>query len=216
MKIEALRVGPLATNCYLLGDEESGLCAVVDPGAQCQKKILPALEQFGMKCAMILLTHGHYDHIMALKDLKDAVGAPIYIHEKDAHMLTEDYLKDWKAAAAQGYRQALADKLLRDGDKIQLGNLEITVMNTPGHTPGSCVYLCQDAMLAGDTLFRGGCGRWDLDGGSMEQMMESLRRLAALPGDWRALPGHDAATTLETERQTNPYMIQAVRHADRH
>lgn len=131
-------------------------------------------------------------------------------------MLTEDYLKDWKAAAAQGYRQALADKLLRDGDKIQLGNLEITVMNTPGHTPGSCVYLCQDAMFAGDTLFRGGCGRWDLDGGSMEQMMESLRRLAALPGDWRALPGHDAATTLETERQTNPYMIQAVRHADRH
>ena len=216
MKIEALRVGPLATNCYLLGDEESGLCAVVDPGAQCQKKILPALEQFGMKCAMILLTHGHYDHIMALKDLKDAVGAPIYIHEKDAHMLTEDYLKDWKAAAAQGYRQALADKLLRDGDKIQLGNLEITVMNTPGHTPGSCVYLCQDAMFAGDTLFRGGCGRWDLDGGSMEQMMESLRRLAALPGDWRALPGHDAATTLETEWQTNPYMIQAVRHADRH
>ena len=182
MKIEALRVGPLATNCYLLGDEESGLCAVVDPGAQCQKKILPALEQFGMKCAMILLTHGHYDHIMALKDLKDAVGAPIYIHEKDAHMLTEDYLKDWKAAAAQGYRQALADKLLRDGDKIQLGNLEITVMNTPGHTPGSCVYLCQDAMFAGDTLFRGGCGRWDLDGGSMEQMMESLRPLCRATG----------------------------------
>lgn len=216
MKIQALRVGPLATNCYLLGDEESGLCAVIDPGAQCQKKILPALEQFGMKCAMILLTHGHYDHIMALKDLKDAVGAPIYIHEKDAHMLTEDYLKGWKAAAAQGYRQALADNLLKDGDKIQLGKLEITVMNTPGHTPGSCVYLCQDAMFAGDTLFRGGCGRWDLDGGSMEQMMESLVRLSALPGDWRVLPGHDAATTLETERQTNSYMIQAVSHADRY
>ena len=215
MKIEALRVGPLATNCYLLGDEDSGLCAVIDPGAQCQKKILPALEQFGMKCAVILLTHGHYDHIMALRDLKDAVGAPIYIHEKDAHMLTEEYLRSWKAAAAQGYRQALADNLLRDGDTIALGKLEIAVLNTPGHTPGSCVYLCQDAMFAGDTLFRGGCGRWDLDGGSMEQMQDSLRRWAALP-DCRVFPGHDAATTLETERQTNPYLIQAVNHADRH
>ena len=104
MKIQVLRVGPLATNCYLLADEQSGQCAVIDPGAQFQKKIQPALEQLGMKCAMILLTHGHYDHIMALKDLKDATGAPIYIHEKDAHMLTEDYLKGWKAAAAQGYR----------------------------------------------------------------------------------------------------------------
>lgn len=210
MKIEVLPVGPLATNCYLLGDEATGECAVIDPGAQAARKILPALQEFGMKCTKILLTHGHYDHIMALKEVKEATGAEIYIHEADAHMLTEEYLHTWKALAARGYQQALADHLLHDGDEVPVGTLTVKVLNTPGHTKGSCVFLCGDAMFSGDTLFHGDCGRWDLDGGSMEQMHESLRRLYALPGDYRVLPGHEEATTLEAERHINRNMLIAI------
>ena len=210
MKIETLQVGPLATNCYLLGDEQTGRCAIIDPGAQAARKILPALQEFGMQCDLILLTHGHFDHIMALKEIKEATGASICIHEADAHMLTEEYMHTWKAAAAHGYHQALADRLLKDGDQIQLGTLTIQVMHTPGHTRGSVVYLCGDVMFSGDTLFHGDCGRWDLDGGSMEQMHDSLQRLAALPGDYRVLPGHEEATTLEVERHINRNMLIAL------
>ncbi len=160
MKIETLQVGPLATNCYLLGDEQTGRCAIIDPGAQAARKILPALQEFGMQCDLILLTHGHFDHIMALKEIKEATGASICIHEADAHMLTEEYMHTWKAAAAHGYHQALADRLLKDGDQIQLGTLTIRVMHTPGHTRGSVVYLCGDVMFSGDTLFHGDCGAW--------------------------------------------------------
>ena len=126
-------------------------------------------------------------------------------------MLTEEYQSTWKALAARGYRQALADRMLEDGDTVQVGNLTVRVMLTPGHTQGSCVYLCQDAMFAGDTLFCGGCGRWDLDGGDADQMYDSLRRLAALEGDFRVFPGHEEATTLEHERQTNPVMTYAMK-----
>lgn len=210
MKIEALHVGPLATNCYLFADEATGDCAVVDPGGHAQKKILPALEELGWHCTAILLTHGHWDHIMGLKELKEATGAQICIHENDAHMLTEEYVHEWRSAAARGYQQALADRQLKDGDTIAVGNLQVTLLNTPGHTRGSSVYLCEDVMFSGDTLFHGDCGRWDLDGGSMEQMHESLRRLAALPGDYRVLPGHAEATTLAEERATNHNMTIAL------
>ena len=109
MKIQVIPVGPLATNCYLLGDEKTGECAIIDPGAQAERKIFPALEEFGMKCTKILLTHGHFDHVMALRDVKDKTGAEICIHKNDAPMLTEEYQSTWKALAARGYRQALAD-----------------------------------------------------------------------------------------------------------
>lgn len=211
MKIQVIPVGPLATNCYLLGDEKTGECAIIDPGAQAERKIFPALEEFGMKCTKILLTHGHFDHVMALRDVKDKTGAEICIHKNDAPMLTEEYQSTWKALAARGYRQALADRMLEDGDTVQVGNLTVRVMLTPGHTQGSCVYLCEDVMFAGDTLFCGGCGRWDLDGGDADQMYDSLRRLAALEGDFRVFPGHEEATTLEHERQTNPVMTYAMK-----
>ncbi|WP_458863768.1 MBL fold metallo-hydrolase [Acidaminobacterium chupaoyuni] len=209
MQIEVLPVGPLATNCYLLCDEETKECAVIDPGAKA-KKILDAIAEKGMKCTHILLTHGHYDHIMALKEVKEATGAPVYIHENDAYMLTEQYVNGMRALAARGYHQQLADHLLKEGDCIRVGNLEVRVMNTPGHTRGSCVYLCGDAMFSGDTLFHGDCGRWDLEGGSMEQMHESLRRLAALEGDYRVFPGHEEATRLSVERQINRNMTLAM------
>lgn len=209
MIVDFLKVGPLGTNCYFLCDEETKECAVVDPGAMA-KKILAKLDDLGMKCTKILLTHGHFDHIMALKEIHDATNAPVYIHDNDAHMILEDYVLTSRAVAARGYRQVVADVLLHDGDTVKVGNLTVNVMNTPGHTRGSCLYICNDVIFAGDTIFKGDCGRWDLEGGSMEQMHQSLRNIAALEGDYRILPGHADATTLNEERKYNTNMLIAL------
>lgn len=209
MLVDYVKVGPIATNCYFLCDEATKECTVIDPGAMVHK-ITAKLEELQMKCTKILLTHGHYDHIMALKELKDATNAPIYIHANDAHMILEEYVLNSRAAMARGYRQATADILLNDGDIINVGSLKIRVMNTPGHTRGSCLYICEDTIFAGDTIFHGDCGRWDLEGGSMEQMHESLRQIANLEGDYRILPGHAEGTTLSEERKYNTNLLIAM------
>ena len=161
-----------------------------------------------MQCDLILLTHGHFDHIMALKEIKEATGASICIHEADAHMLTEEYMHTWKAAAAHGYHQALADRLLKDGDQIQLGTLTIRVMHTPGHTQGSvCYYFPEEKVLiSGDTLFAQSVGRTDFPTSDVHKMRESIRRLLeTLPADTDVYPGHMGETTIGYEKRYNPF-----------
>ena len=202
MEIKVLPVGELGTNCYILEDEEAKLAAVIDPGDEAGR-ILTQVREDGMQVKYILLTHGHYDHTTAVPELHEKLpGAQIYIHQADSH-------------GAGGRLFPLAgqvdDLLLYDeGDTLTLGGLTIEVMNTPGHSLGSVVLKVENVLFTGDTLFAGSCGRTDLRGGNYEQMLQSLKRLALLEGDYHVLPGHDVASTLDRERQTNYYMKEAM------
>ena len=202
MEIKVLPVGELGANCYILEDEEAKLAAVIDPGDEAGR-ILAQVQEDGMQVKYILLTHGHYDHTTAVPELHEKLpGAQIYIHQADSH-------------GAGGRLFPLAgqvdDLLLYDeGDTLTLGGLTIEVMNTPGHSLGSVVLKVENVLFTGDTLFAGSCGRTDLRGGNYEQMLQSLKRLALLEGDYHVLPGHDVASTLDRERQTNYYMKEAM------
>ena len=205
MNIKILPVGELGTNCYILEDEVRKLAAIIDPGDEAER-ILAQVEKDGVQVKYILLTHGHYDHTTAVPDLHKALpNAEIYIHQADSH-------------GAGGRLFPLAsqvdDLLLYDeGDVLKLGGLTIEVMSTPGHSQGSVVLKVGDVLFTGDTLFAGSCGRTDLRGGNYQQMLASLKRLARLEGDYHVLPGHDVASTLERERQSNYYMKEAVSQA---
>ena len=200
MNIITLPLGPLATNCYLASDGQSGLCAVIDPGASAPK-ILQRVQDEGWKIAVILLTHAHFDHTGALRALHEKFpDVPIYVNAQD----TDETLN-----MSQG-NLVYTDTFL-DGDEISMPPLTFRVLATPGHTRGSSCLICGDTIFSGDTLFEGCCGRTDLPGGDGAQMLASLKRLAELPGDYHVLPGHGEDTTLERERRTNYYMREAMR-----
>lgn len=204
MYINSLQVGQLGTNCYIFGDEAAGLCAVVDPGDEAGK-IARAIQESGLRLAMVLVTHGHYDHVFALPELLELYpDTPVYVHELevDHSAVPVNYMK-LKAVPNLHY--------VTEGDTITLGALSIQVMNTPGHSEGSLIFQVGEHLFSGDTLFRSSCGRTDFMGGSFESMMHSLKRLHDLSGDFQVYPGHDAPTTLANERAQNPYMGEALR-----
>lgn len=200
MTIETLFFGGNWANTYLLTDGR-GVSAVVDPGAP-TPRLLEALD--GRNVKYILLTHGHFDHITGAPAVKEQTGAEILIHRDDAPM-TEDPAKSLALAAlGRGQTPFSADRLLDDGQTLPFG--DIRVLHTPGHTPGSVCYLCEDIIISGDTLFAGGIGRTDFPGGDLGEMKRSLRKLLALPGDFTVYPGHGEATTLENERVNNDHI----------
>jgi len=194
MLIKTLTVGMMQNNCYIVTDEESMKCAIIDPGAE-SNTILDYIESNKLKPEAIFVTHGHFDHSMALEAVLDAVNVPVYINrkevnskgERERHLLEED--KNMK--------------FCKDGDVIKIGNLEFKIIDTPGHSPGSITIMCNDALFTGDTLFCGDCGRTDLEGGDRDTILNSLRRLAGLEGDFEVYPGHEESTTLNMERNNN-------------
>ena len=200
MLVKTLPVGMLDTNCYIVTDEGTRKCAIIDPGAD-SNAILDYIESNKLVPAAIFLTHGHFDHYMALDAVADETGAPVYINKLDAntsgqrdpHKLNGDGRLNWYA----------------EGDVIEIGDLEITVLETPGHSPGSVTLMCESALFTGDTLFRDSCGRTDLGGGNMEILLKSLRRLSALEDDYEVYPGHAESSTLSRERSHNYYMRYA-------
>lgn len=220
MLMRVIETGMFHTNCYLIGDEQAGEGILFDPGASITK-LLAFIEENGLKIRYIVLTHAHFDHAMAASAIQKATGAQVLIHEKDAPLLSPDnpevnrknYLRE---VISKGnvrdytYEAPQVDRLLKDGDTIEVGALTFKVLHTPGHTGGSCVFICGDVMVSGDTLFRDACGRWDMTSGSEEDMMRSLARLHNLEGDYRVFSGHGAPTTLEAERQNNIYMRKGV------
>lgn len=208
MRVTYYSVGGLGTNCYIISDG-SGHAAIIDPGGDA-KRVLDYVKENNLTVDFILLTHAHFDHIMAAGELRDATGAQLCVGAGDAPMLSDARLN----LSAMVYpTQALsltADRLLVDGDKVTFGDVTFTVMETPGHTSGSVCYLGEGVLFSGDTLFAGSIGRTDLPDGDMTVLRRSLTRLAALDGDYTVYAGHGEETTLSFQKTANPYLAQLL------
>lgn len=213
MKILTLDLGhEMFANCYLLVDEKTGEAAIIDP-AWYVDEFNDILEKNNAKLKYIMLTHGHFDHIFGVHGLKEATGAKVVIHFKDAEHLTDPRKSLAEGNMPEPQIPVSADVLLKEGDVITLGDEEIKVMSTPGHTMGSVCYIIESekTIISGDTLFCMTAGRTDFPDGSDELMIKSLKRLIALEGDYRVLPGHNRETTLESERKRNWYIRRMVK-----
>lgn len=194
MEITTLTLGDYMTNCYIVRQESSQKCLIIDPGYEAGR-ILKLLEEKNLQPEAILLTHGHFDHVGGVRELFSETDCDVYISEADLSlppMITNGRLFYTHTYPSDG--------------ALNLAGLNLRVLPTPGHTPGSVCLLAEDTLFSGDTLFRGSCGRTDFPGGSWEQISASLKTLAALPGDYRVLPGHGEETNLEWERKHNPYL----------
>ena len=199
MIFKQLSVPPIGTNCYIFGDDATKMGAIVDPGGDAAG-ILAAVHDLGLTVSAILLTHGHYDHVGALPELRKALpDVPLYLHPAEAS------IRDGVLIPDPGPTVDYAD-----GSTVAVGGLTVEVIHTPGHTPGGVCLKVGDTLFTGDTLFRGSMGRTDFPGGSYDDIMDSLKRLAALPGDYKVCPGHEVLSTLEAERKGNYYMREAV------
>ena len=204
MKIVNISSGFMSANTYLIIDEETNISAIVDPGGD-SAHIIAQISANGTRTEKILLTHGHYDHILALDDVRKAVGAKVYIHRYDNICLKNT---TYSLMEHIGRRDTFddADVLLSDGDEITIGSEKVKAVHTPGHTAGSVCYITDAGIITGDTLFFESIGRSDFPGGDAEALEESVRGLYALDGDYVLYPGHGQTTTLEHERKFNPYV----------
>lgn len=202
MLVKSSSFGNMDNNCYLIVDEKTNKSALVDC-SEYSEKMINLIGDTDLE--YILLTHGHCDHIAGAKQIKEKYNAKIVIAANDEPMLHSGRLS---LAVFIGGEQndADADVIVKDNDKIILGNIEITVISTPGHTKGSVCYLAENSLFSGDTLFYCSCGRTDFPSGSVEEMMNSLKRLKSLEGDYTVYTGHGSHTTLNFERKNNPYM----------
>lgn len=192
MKLRMLTLGDYQTNCYLVSDG-AGNTAVIDPGYEPQT-ILACLRAEKLRPCAILLTHGHFDHVGGVKALAEAEQLPVWLNEKE--LTLPPSLTDGPLYYTNGYGE---------GDTVRVGELEFSVLETPGHTPGSVCLRCSDVLFSGDTLFAGSYGRTDFPGGCEAEMKASLHRLAELDGPLTVCPGHGPTTTLEREHAFNPY-----------
>ena len=204
LQIKRMQVGQIGTNCYLLEDPDAKLCAVIDPGDNADG-IDREIRKAGLSLSMILITHGHFDHVLAVPGLLAKwPDIPVYVHKQEVN---------WEGKGDQYMLLGPVPniKTVGEGDVIDFSGHPIQVLHTPGHSPGSVCYLVGDILFAGDTLFAGSCGRTDFIGGSVSQILLSLKRLAGLEGNLRVCPGHDRLTSLDAERAGNPFVLQALR-----
>lgn len=206
ISIKSCALGMLGANCYVITDTASGESAVVDPGGY-DKRIDRILSEIGYKnIKYILLTHGHFDHTDGANEILKRTQAKLAIGKDDVRMLS-DADENLSAPFSFGQSEKIKyDILLSDGDKIKLGESEIKVITTPGHSKGSVTFMCEDKLFTGDTLFKGSIGRTDFPSSNYADMTASLIKLAQLEGDFEVFPGHDSKTTLDNERARNPYL----------
>ena len=204
-EIRQLVTGPLQVNTYILGDTASREAMVVDPGGN-TGGILQILEQQQWQLKVIILTHGHGDHLGAVLDLRKKTGVPVMVHEADAAM-TADPHRNFTAVMGEGV-QIEPDGLLQDGDEILLGDQIVEIIHTPGHSQGGICLKADKLLLTGDTLFMQSIGRTDLEGGNHRQLIQSIKdRLMVLEDDVQVYPGHGPSTTIGMERKSNPHLF---------
>ena len=203
--LEHLMVGPLQSNCFILGDEESGEAVVIDPGGD-GDIILDAVERRPWKIVAVLNTHAHFDHTAANAELVSRTGAPLMVPRGDAPHLEQAHM----AAGLYGLvaeKSPPANHLLDEGEVIKVGDEEIRVLSTPGHTVGGAAFVTSIGIFSGDALFSGSIGRTDLPGGDYGTLMRSIReKIMSLPDDTPVYPGHGPPTTVGRERTENIFL----------
>ena len=195
LKVHTLTVGLYQTNCYIVHQDGNSSCCVIDPGYE-PETILDFLEQEVLTPSAILLTHGHFDHVGAVRTLAaEYSGLPVYLCTED--LIMPPQMTDGPIYHTDGYR---------DGRELDLADIHWKVLHTPGHTPGSVCLIAENCMFSGDTLFKLSCGRTDLPCGSFRDLQKSLQRISQLSGNYLVFPGHGDSTTLESEKRYNPYL----------
>ena len=207
MILRTRTVGRLGTNCYVVACERTHQAMVVDPGGDLQD-ISSTLEEIGAQAQQIVLTHFHFDHILAADPLRQETGASLAIHEAEAPHLTNPpaLFRAFSPDVPQGL---VADQLLHDGDVLSVGDIRVEVLHTPGHSPGGISLWLPDEQIvfSGDALFREGIGRTDFPGSSSDQLLRSIReKLFALPDETVVYPGHGPSTTVGYEKSHNPWV----------
>ena len=194
INIRTMPLGLYQTNCYIVHSTTSTNCVIIDPGYEAHT-ILDVLQEMHLEVEAIFLTHGHFDHVGAVRDLVATTGCKVYICAEDTALPPQ-------MTAGPLF---FTDEYPSEG-KLQVAGMDFTIMRTPGHTPGSVCIMVEDAMFSGDTLFAGSMGRCDFPGSSIFEMRKSLRRLCTLATNYRVFPGHGEDSTLDHEKKTNPYL----------
>ena len=203
MIVKKLVVGPIASNCYIVGSESTGEGMIIDPGADA-KEILRVIEKLGLKIRVIVLTHRHPDHVGAAAQVKEATGAELAAHAECAKYLPHSPSYIYEPPYEGAPRP---ERILNGGDSIDIGDLHFTVIHTPGHTPCGISLVGEGVVFTGDTLFNYGIGRYDLIDGDYHKLMDSIHaKLMVLPDETRVYPGHGPDSTIATERRANPFL----------
>ena len=210
MQIKYMQLGMVCTNCYIFWADGSDQCAVVDPGDDGQQ-VASLIQGLKLTPVAILLTHSHFDHVLGIPGLRETwPGLPVYCHPADIPEEVSETMFGMTVPTVAAFGNVTP---YREGDTVAVGPLTVKVIHTPGHTRGSVTLMVEGegVLFTGDTLFRGSMGRTDLPGGSYADLTASLKKLAALPGDYKVYPGHEGFSSLDTERKTNFFMQEAMK-----
>ena len=207
MIIETLTVGPFAANCYIVGSSTTRQGMIIDPGAE-PETILETVRQTGLSVSLIVITHAHIDHVGALREVQQSTGAQFAIHEAEKGLLLSAPMRMLTSLGVSPIKSPpRPDKLLKDGDRIDIDDLHFEVLHTPGHSAGGICLFGHGMVFSGDTLFNLGIGRTDFPGMSHQRLMRSIHeKLMVLPDDTVVYPGHGPPTTIGDERRGNPFL----------
>lgn len=205
MKVKKIfGLSPYAANCYAVISDMNNAVLIDAP---CNaERILNELEQIGVTLKMILLTHGHFDHIMAVPELVKKTNATVYVHENDENKLKSSEMSVADYFGIKEFVPFCTARKLKDGDKIILDDMTFEVIHTPGHTSGCVCYKINDIIFTGDTLFQMSVGRCDMPDGNWDAIQSSVKKLSAVSGNFKIYPGHGEMTELDFERKYNPYL----------